>query len=209
MRTAIALALLVASSGCFSRGNGEPGSSVRDVADFHAIDVGGVFQVDVQVGPAKHVEVRGDSNLLAQVEVESSGGELRAEIDGSVLPSLPLQLIITTPVLDDIDLSGATRAKVTGITGERFEVESSGASNITLAGTVNALEIDLSGASQADASALVANAVEIDASGASSAQLVANESLDADASGASNITWTGNATNVNTDASGAASIEKR
>lgn len=210
MRTTLAwLGLVLATSGCFTRGNGEAASSVRDVGEFHAVDLGGVFQAEITVGPATHVELRGDGNLLDKVELQNIGGELRAELRGSVLPTMPLRLLVSTPTLDAVDLSGASQATITGATGPKLELEISGASNVTVAGAVDSLELDLSGASQADAARLVAKQVQIDASGASSAEVVANESFDADASGASNVTWRGDATRVTTDASGAASITKR
>jgi hypothetical protein len=208
MRTAIALVLIV-FSGCLTRGNGEPGTRAYEVAPFHEIVVSGVFQVDASVGPVAKVELKGDANLLDKVVIDATGGDLRAEIDGSILPDLPLKLIVVSPTLDAIDVSGATRANVTGITGERFEVEASGASKVTLAGEVKQLDIDVSGASLADATALVATTVEIDASGASNVSTTANESLTVDASGASEVTWSGTATKLNIDTSGASSVTQR
>lgn len=204
------LALLsLLSFGCMTRGNGEPLTEVREVDPFHAIDVGGVFTVQAKQGPERRVEVRGDSNLVPRVVVESKGGRLRAHLEGNVLPNLPLVLVLSTPELDEIELSGASKAEVVAIDGASLEVEVSGASTLKLQGKTTKLDVDISGASDVEAAALVADDVEIDASGASDAEVTANVSLEAEASGASSIVWFGNATKVNRETSGASSIEHR
>jgi len=197
------------ANGCMTRGNGEPLTEVREVDPFHAIDVGGVFHVHAKQGLQRRVEVRGDSNLVPSVEVESKGGRLRAHMTGNVIPDLPLVLVLTTPELDEIELSGASRAEVTALDGASLEVEVSGASTLRLQGKTTKLEADISGASELQAAALVADNVEIDSSGASSAEVTANTSLVAEASGASSIVWLGSATQVNRETSGASSIDHR
>jgi len=204
-----ALALSTLASGCMTRGNGELQAEVREVDPFHAIDVGGVFRLKATQGPQRRVEVRGDSNLVSRVVVESKGGRLRAHLAGNVLPDLPLELIITTPELDELELSGAARGEVTAIDGKSLEIEVSGASKLKLQGRATKLDADISGASELVATALVADDVEIDSSGASNAELTANVSLEAEASGASSIVWFGSATKVNGETSGASSIEHR
>lgn len=208
-RTTLAVLSLTIAAGCMTRGNGEPLTEVREVEPFHAIDVGGIFQVQAKQGPERRVEIRGDSNLVPRVEVESKGGRLRAHMTGNVIPDLPLILVLTTPELDEIELSGASRAEVTAIDGASLEVEVSGASTLLLQGKSTKLEADISGASELEAATLVADDVEIDSSGASSAEVTANASLVAEASGASSIVWFGNATQVNKETSGASSIEHR
>lgn len=204
------LALLGTTTGCLmTRGDGDPAVDVRAVEPFEAIDVGGVFQLTAEQADELHVELRGDANLLPLVEVESKAGRLRARIHANVLPDLPLQLIVRTPKLAEVDLGGAARGEVLGIDGDSLELEVSGASTLRVVGRTKRLEADVSGASTLDASAVDADAVEIETSGASSAQVVANTSLAAEASGASSLVWRGNATQVNGDASGASSIEHR
>jgi hypothetical protein len=209
MRPTFVLTLAILGAGCMTRGNGEPLTEVREVDPFHAIDVGGVFQVQAKQGAERRVEVRGDSNLVPRVEVESKGGRLRAHMTGNVIPNLPLVLVLVTPELDEIELSGASRAEVTAIDGASLEVEVSGASTLVLQGKATKLEADISGASDLEAKALVSDHVEIDSSGASSAEITANASLVAEASGASSVVWFGSATKVSREVSGASSIDHR
>lgn len=209
LRSTVALALALGSGCVMTRGNGEPASEVRDVAPFTGIHVGGAFQLQAEPGPETRVTLEGDANLLPMVEVASTDGTLRVALHGNVLPDLPLKVVVRAPELRAVDLSGAARGDVTGISGASFEAEVSGASTLHLAGKVDRLVADLSGASELAAEDLVADAVEVDSSGASSASVTANVSLTADASGASTVTWRGNATKVEREASGASSIEQR
>jgi hypothetical protein len=211
LRTSIvAFAFASLPGGCLmTRGNGEPATEAREVAPFTGIHVGGAFQLQAEPGPETRVTLEGDANLLPMVEVESTGGTLRVALRGNVLPDLPLKVVVRAPELRAVDLSGAARGDVTGISGASFAAEVSGASTLHLAGRVDRLVADLSGASELAAEDLVADAVEVASSGASSASVTANTSLTADASGASSVTWGGNATKVQREATGASSIEQR
>lgn len=216
------VALTLTLGACMTRGNGEPASEVRKVEAFDKIDVGGIFELQAEQTSAQnvfevpaepagehYVEVRGDANLLPLVDVEAKGGRLRANMHGNVIPDLPLVLIVRTPTLREVELSGAARGEVKGIDGDSLEIEVSGASSLKLAGRVKRLDVDVSGASDVAAAGLVADAVEVESSGASNAEVTANASITADASGASSIVWLGTATQIDRDASGASSIEHR
>lgn len=202
--------LLATSIGCLmTRGDGELASRTHEVAPFHVVDVGGVFQLEAVQAAETSVEVRGDANLVAKVEVTVTDGRLRARIEGNVLPDLPLELVVRAPVLDEIELSGASRGDVQGIDAEHLELELSGSSTLVVRGRVAHLEANVSGASELDAAGVQAERVDVDASGASKALVTANTAIDANASGASSITWQGPATTIERKASGASTIEHR
>lgn len=80
--------------------------------------------------------------------------------------------------------------------------------NVLLA-KVKKLEVDVSGATSLDARDLKAENVEIDISGASNAKVYASNKLEAEASGASHITFYGDPEKVETDVSGASNIKSK
>ena len=111
--------------------------------------------------------------------------------------------------MDDLDASGACKVLIEKINNENFSADLSGACSIELSGETKSFSADISGAMNLEAIELKAERVNIDASGASSAEVYASESLYVDASGASNIYFSGNPMDVGSDLSGAASIENK
>jgi hypothetical protein len=202
----LALSITALVPGCTS-GSGTPGREARETPEFDAIDVSGPLEVTVQVGPERSVEIHGDDNLVPKVRSEVVGTTLHIDLPGRVVTKLPLRALITTPTLVDLEASGAATVTTTGVTGERLEVEASGASRIALTGQIQGLDVDLSGASTLDAASLTATAAKIEASGASKAEVRATDSLHAEASGASSIRYHGAPAQVAKDTSGASRIE--
>ncbi len=194
--------------GC-TRGSGVKATEARTMETFEGIDVGGPFNVDVQVGPATTVTVTGDDNVVPLVVTEVRQGTLHVELGGRVATKLPLRVSIASPTITEVDAAGASRVSVKGVTGEELEVDASGASEVRLEGAVEALDADVSGASVLKASALTATRGEVDASGASSATVHVTSALDAEASGASRIQYSGSPGEVSRDASGSSTIKAR
>jgi putative autotransporter adhesin-like protein len=203
------MTLALAIVGCGTRGNGELAREARELGDLHGVDVGGVFVLRAERADDRLVELEGDANLLPHVQLTNEAGVLHARTDANLSPKLDLVLHVRSPELNTIELSGAARGEITGIAGDAFELEVSGASEAHVAGDVGRFALDVSGASDVDGAALIARDVKVEASGASDAKVTANVSLDAEASGASDILWGGTATQVTVDASGASTIERR
>jgi hypothetical protein len=198
----------LALSACATRGNGEASAEDRTVDAFHGVDVGGVFTLDATEGSPPSVRVEGDGNLLPLVETRVEGGILHVKTHERISPSVPLVIRVRTPQLREVDVSGAADAKIT-TSQPSFELDVSGASDVTVRGTTQSFELDVSGASEVDAVELRAENVDVEVSGASEANVTATASLDAEASGASEITYGGGATDVKKDASGASKIIAR
>lgn len=207
MRNPTGSVLLAALLLACTNGSGVRGQQDRDLGDFQALDVEGPFVVQVEVGPATHISLSGDDNVVPKVSSELRGSTLHVELPGRVVTKLPLTLTITTPTLDDLELGGACTAVVTGLTGERLAVDLSGASEATLSGAVTELDVEVSGASRVAAVGLDATQAEVDASGASTVELTAHDEVDAEASGASTIRIHGDPPQVAQDTSGASRVE--
>lgn len=201
--------MLLAVVACGTRGNGEPGRETREMGELHGIDVGGVFVLKAERADDRLVELEGDANLLPHVQLTVDGGVLHARTDTNVSPDLDLVLHVRSPEIREIELSGAARGEIADLAGDSFELDVSGASAAKVTGRVARFELEVSGASDVDAAALVARDVKVEVSGASEASVTADVSLSAEASGASAISWGGDATQVSRDSSGASSIERR
>lgn len=196
-------------AGCLTRGSGNERRETREAEAFSEVEVGGIFDVDVQVGPEASIEVIGDDNIVPLVQTSVSGGRLHIDTSESISPKLDLVVNVTTPNLAALRTSGSCDVDVSGISGDSFEVDSSGVADITLVGTVDTFELDLSGAGRVDAAALKAQTVKVDMSGAGKADVHAEKSLVASVSGAGSVRYGGNPDEVEEHVSGAGKVKPR
>lgn len=217
---ALAAAVLVCSGAVtaaaldLSLGRGIKGSGkleTREIAvdPFDQLEVSGAFDVVVSVGGEQKVTVTFDDNLLDLLELRVDDGELELGWRKSCRPSRGSKVAITVPDLREVEVSGAGDLDVTGLKGIRFEAEVSGAGDLTLAGSVEVFELELSGAGDVDAKKLEAQVVSAEISGAGSADVHASRRIEAEVSGAGDLTYRGDPQERDIDVSGAGSVRKR
>ncbi|MFN6962211.1 MAG: head GIN domain-containing protein [Pyrinomonadaceae bacterium] len=191
------------------KGSGNVVTEKRGVSDFSKIVVGGVFNVEIVAGREYSVEVTADDNLLPYIETETHGDTLDIRLTKRVSRHSELKVKITAPVIDGVESGGASRIDVSGVTGDTFDLDTSGASRVTLRGDVNNAVIRASGAGSVDAGDLRAANADVDASGAAKVAVNVSGHLKADASGASRISYRGSPASVERHTSGAGSVDQR
>jgi hypothetical protein len=200
--------------------------------DFSRVEFSHAFQAEVTQGESYSVVITIDDNLEQYLEVRQDGDTLKVGMEPGLMLSLrntTMQARITMPELTGVNGSGATRITIGGFeSGEDLAIDVSGAS--TLRGQIDAgdlsadvsgasrLEltgqgqdgrINVSGASQANLSDFRMQNVDVEASGASRAEVYASGRLDAEASGASTVLYSGDPTLGRTNTSGASTIRAR
>ena len=200
---------LTAFSSNTIQGSGVAKTETRPVGDFAEFDVSAAMNVELTVGPATKLEITADDNLLEHLKSEVVNGRLKLYFDASNSSKIGVKVKASTPTLKAYQGSGATSATITGVKAESFKLNLSGASKCTVAGSADRLSVECSGASRANTAKLDAKNVKANANGASSVDLHAAESLDADASGASTILFSGNPAKLKKDASGASTIKAK
>ena len=195
--------------GSHTTGSGNSASEKRGVSGFTAVEVSGVFQVEIVAGKEYSIEIQADDNILPLIETNVSGDTLRIGLEHSVKTRNDMIVRITAPNIKRVQASGAAKINASGIKNDSFSVDTSGASKVVLIGETAKLDIHVSGASNIDAEQLPAVNVNIDSSGASKIAVNATGELHTQASGASRITYTGNPRSVDNHTSGASSITKK
>lgn len=190
------------------RGNGVIKSDVRTVTAFSKIDAGGFYQLDWQPGPPS-LTVTTDENLLAHITTRVNGDQLKIDLDGAMAPSDGIKVVVTSPELTTVELSGAVEFVAKPLSGAKFSLETSGAAKVTLAGKVSRLLADLTGASKLVAPDLEAEDVELSVTGAGKADITATNSLKAAITGAGKVTYGGSPKSVERNVTGAGKIEPR
>jgi hypothetical protein len=191
------------------KGSGVEGSEVRSARDFTAVDVGGVFEVEIVAGKEFGLGIRADDNLLQYISTEVHNGVLKIETTESIKSHNPIKVLVSAPNLESLRVSGAAKVSVQDIKNSAFEVDTSGASKISVTGETSSLKIDVSGASNIDAENLKTQTAAVEASGASKVNLLVTDRLTSSASGASRIVYTGNPSSVEKKTSGASSVRQK
>lgn len=188
------------------KGSGNVQTEKRSVADFNAIEAGGIFDVEVVAQKEFSVEVEADDNLLQFIKTEVEGETLRLSTEKSISTKSRIRVRISAPNIENLKVSGASKLSLTNLKNDSLKVDASGASKIKVDGETGNLEVELSGASRLDAENLKSENVNVDGSGASRASVNVAGDLKADLSGASKVTYTGNPRNLEKSTSGASSV---
>jgi len=188
------------------KGSGNVQNEKRNVADFNAIDVGGVFEVEVTAQKDFSVEVEADDNLLQYIKTEVKNGTLEISTEKRISPKGAIRVRISAPNIEELEVSGASKLSLANLKNDSLKVDASGASKIKIDGETKNLKVELSGASRLEAENLKAENANIDGSGASNASVNVSGDLKADLSGASKVTYSGNPRNLEKSTSGASSV---
>lgn len=212
-----------------TKGSGNVIKEVRTVKSFNSIEAGSAFKIIVTKGDVQELIIETDDNLMEKITTIVKNGELNLGTKGMINNSTKMKVIITIPELKvielsgacdlisesrfendnmEIELSGASEADLR-VKCKNIDMDVSGASKLKITGFTANQKIEASGASKISAYELESNSAIINCSGASTIKVYTKESLNGDASGASNIYYKGNPLKVIVDTSGAASISKR
>ena len=164
--------------------------------DFTHVDAGYACEVEITRSDSYSVSITGGDNLIRSVKVDKQGVTLRIRRTLSSLRGLipgTYQARITMPVLDRLDLSGASKGTVSGFGSKgSFSTSLQGASSLAIVDmSAGAMKFELAGASKITGQAKGADA-QLNLSGASRVELEgsANQVV-IDAAGASHVELVG------------------
>src|SRR3989344_3334679 len=198
------MAISLSSLGLFAQT-----SETRNLTGFTKIDASGATEIILTQGEPS-VKVTGAENEIKNLITEVSGTTLTITTKGNIKEDMKVYVSIKN--LEELSTSGAVYLKSdTTFNADKLELTASGASkikldvvckeiksNVTGAGTIvltGATEVHIaytSGASSLKAYKLSSINTNITCSGASSAKINVNQRLNANASGASSLKFTGN-----------------
>jgi hypothetical protein len=189
-------------------GSGKRALQKRDVAPFTSISTQGAYDIEVVCQKPVNLEIEGDDNILPLITTEVSNNVLYIKSRQNYSVHEPISLRISVPNLDGATVSGAGKLDITGIKNEKFELDSSGAPSIKIAGDTKVVDIDTSGAARIDAHKLHASRAIVDSKGVSKIDIAAKDQLDVTISGPSHVTYEGDPV-VNKTVHGPGSVDKK
>jgi hypothetical protein len=145
------LALLIGTNSCiddiFVDGNGISKTEVRTASGFSEISSSGDFNVTVMPGAEYSVEVTAESNLLSYIETDVIGNTLKIRTRGlySLQGHNPINVLITTPVLNRLNLSGSGMIKTGSFIGSNIQIVISGSGDIDTQISADQINANVSG----------------------------------------------------------------
>ena len=157
-----------------------------DLTGFDRIEVGGIYALDIAVGPAFSVELSGSPYMLERSRARVVDGVL--ELDHASNLSCErrddcdaVRARITLPVLNGLSISGVSEgSRVAGIDAERFAFDIAGVGEVVLSGRCDALDLEVSGVGDIDAEALRCADVDAEIAGVGDVAVYASRSIDAE-----------------------------
>lgn len=190
-------------------GSGHTTIDKRNINGFNAVEVSGVFQVEITSGKDYSVEIQADDNILPLIQTNVDDGTLKIEMGDKVSTRSDMIVRITAPNIQRVETTGAAKVNASGISNDSFAINTTGASKVVLSGQTAHLDIEVTGASSVDAEQLNAVVANIQASGASKINVNVSGELHSEASGASKIVYSGDPKTVDNHQSGVSSISKK
>ena len=230
------LSLLILSTLCAfgQKAINDPNVESRNVISFHALNISNAFQVILNQSNTEALAVSADNKEdVPNIRTAVENGTLRIWFDDNKKwwpKNRKLKIYLSVKNIDQIKASGATDINIEGglkatslklsLSGasdlegqltisEELTAHLSGASDITISGTANKVTIDASGASDIKAYDFTATTCNVEASGASSVRITADKEMSVKLTGASSVSYKGNASIRDIKTSGASSISRK
>lgn len=176
-----------------------------DVDDFDRIDVSAGVKLVAEVGERQSITVYTDKGDFSDFEISVRNGALRLSRDHNRLrwhtKKSSYRVVLTTPALRSLEASSGSRAKVSNINAERFNIDLSSGARASLAGTCEDCSVDLSSGANLDAKELACGSANIDVSSGGHGEITASTAIVADASSGGRMTVYGNPERVSIDKS--------
>jgi len=128
--------LLFGTSSCldemFIEGNGIVRTEMRDAEGFNEIASSGDFIITVMPGNSYSVEITAESNFLPYISTNVDGQTLKIRSTGihSLRQNEPIEIFITTPVLNGLSLSGSGLIETGSFMSDDFDLSLSGSGDI-------------------------------------------------------------------------------
>lgn len=129
------------------RGKGELINETKSLSDFDAMSVSTDAEVVYTQDSVYKVEIKAQKNILEVLDVKVQGRELKIETKRPLLKHDPIQIIVHTPKLVSVTMSGSGRFVADQVlSSDQLDLTISGSGQITFA-TVNVkqLNVDISG----------------------------------------------------------------
>jgi hypothetical protein len=174
--------------------------TIENIEDISVSGSGDVITETKLTSPSLDLKVSGSGNLIAEVEVS---GSLNADVSGSGEIELKGKC-------KDIEshVSGSGRVELNTNVSDNAFFSVSGSGKIQATGTAGSVKTNISGSGRVLAGNLETNKCEVRISGSGDVEINVKETLDAHISGSGSVSYKGEPSHVNSNASGSGHVRK-
>jgi hypothetical protein len=209
-------------------GSGNMKTENRKVTEFTRISISGVYNVILKQDSSLSINITADDNLFKYIKSNVHGNRLEIYNKRNFCNTGQITVTVGVRNLEEVETSGAVelssdgrintkdmRLEMSGVSKITLELNAanvvtsgSGASEVDLKGQATSHDISLSGDSKVHAFDFVVGRCEIQSAGVGHCEVDVLNSLSVHSSGASEVKYRGNPSDVTNEKSGASSIEK-
>ncbi len=170
--------------------------NVNQKGDYDKIHISGSANLFVQQGKKFKVVLKGNQDHFKYFILNVKNGVLVCKSVNGSPSNMEVEIQVTLPKLEEIDLSGAGNIVLNSFSNlDHLDLNLSGAGSFKSTGKTSSLKhlnISISGAGSVEAESLIAENVDVSVSGAGSAVVHAKKILNASVSGVGSIEYLGN-----------------
>lgn len=183
----------------------------RSLDAFSRIVIKGAADIDVEVGKDQNVVVKTDGKYLEHVTTVVKDGTLYIDTEHekgwAFWKKTDIDVSVEVPVLESFGIKGAADGRLSGLTGQDFELDIKGAGDVHLEGDCKNFDLYISGAGDVDAKDFKCLAAEVRVKGAGDAEVHASESVKVIISGAGDVSVYGKPETVEKSIRGVGDID--
>jgi hypothetical protein len=212
------------------KGSGTIKQEVRSQDPFKSISTSGSYNVYIQQGSKRDIQIEADDNLLPYIVTTVEGDELRINTKKGfdIKPSKTINIYVTVEELAALNSSGSggfySKSSLKGdkvvfsfsgstiadmdLNSNALSVRISGSSKLNLKGTIPQTNYGISGSGNIDAFDLHSDNVKVEVSGSGKLDVYAEKKLDISVSGVGNVRYKGNAS-LSQSSSGMSKVSKQ
>ncbi|HMA11199.1 MAG TPA: DUF2807 domain-containing protein [Steroidobacteraceae bacterium] len=208
-REILTLAALGTVLGGCAADSGPVRTENRAVEAFHAVELRGAAQMDVEVGKGPALSITAGERVLQGTSTQVRNGVLVVlirERGGWFQRGPAAKLRIQAPTLDSVQISGAGDFNLHAVSGDRLDISVQGAGKLEADGTIGKLTARIDGAGSADLTKLAATDADVAVNGAGNLDVHATGILNAEVNGVGSISYSGNPQKVVPSVHGVGSI---
>jgi hypothetical protein len=182
----------------------------RNIEAFHAIELRGAAEMQVEVGKGPSLTITASERVLQGTSTQVRDGVLVVlirERGGWFQRGPAAKLSVQVPTLDSVQISGAGDFIVRDVSGDKLDLALQGAGQLQANGAIGQLKVSIDGAGGVDLSKLVATDAQVSVNGAGKLDLHATGTLTAEVNGVGSVTYSGNPQKVIPSVNGVGSIK--
>jgi len=192
-------------------GNGNVVSETRNLGQFTGINSSGSTPVVIKYGTEFSVVVKGSSNIVPRYTTRIVNNVLHIGFERVSVSRDDVEVILTMPTLNKVDLSGSTEVEIEGdfpvIASLNVSISGSGKVEADNAIQIGHVKVDISGSGKVDFEEIIAKTADADISGSGSLKLQVQDRIKAKISGSGKVYYKGNPV-IQQDISGSGKLIK-